>query len=95
MTFSSIARSSSALQEAISDLEMAIHYATPLAIDQPPVAATEEQGRELIAYAHRLSFTTSAPPGFVPGQSPLMHFKPPAPQDFQLRSSVLHQFQSK
>jgi hypothetical protein len=54
-----------------------------------------EQAQELVAYAHRLSFTTSAPPGFIPGQSQLLHFKPPAPQDIQLRSSALHQFQRK
>jgi hypothetical protein len=46
-----------------------------------------------VAYAHRLCYTSFAPPGFVPGQTALQHHRPPAPQDAQLRSSLLHQFQ--
>lgn len=53
------------------------------------------QVQELIGYAHRLSFTTSAPPGFIPGQTPLVLFKPPAPQEGEFRASALHEFQSK
>ncbi len=83
-------------QVAITELQSAIDTAAPLANGRrAPVASTIDQAKELIAYAHRLSFTTSAPPGFIPGQTPLLHFKPPAPQDIQLRSSALHQFQRK
>ena len=46
---------------------------------------------KVLAYAHRLSYSTFAPPGFIPGQTPLRHFKPPAPQELQLRSSLLHE----
>ena len=55
----------------------------------------KQQGRlarRLVTYAHKLSYTTFAPPGFVPGQTPLRNFRPPAPQDWQLRASLLHQF---
>ena len=48
--------------------------------------------RRLVTYAHKLSYTTFAPPGFVAGQTPLRNFRPPAPQDWQLRASLLHQF---
>ncbi|KAH7619347.1 hypothetical protein Ndes2526B_g06317 [Nannochloris sp. 'desiccata'] len=82
------------LQGAITELQTAIDTAAILGnSSRAPVASTVDQAKELVAYAHRLSFTTSAPPGFVPGQTPLLHFKPPAPQDIQLRSSALHQFQ--
>lgn len=55
----------------------------------------KQQGRlarRLVTYAHKLSYTTFAPPGFVAGQTPLRNFRPPAPQDWQLRASLLHQF---
>ena len=83
------------LQDAIIELQAAVDEASALAGPEAVVAANVQQAHEVIAYAHRLSFTTSAPQGFIPGQTPLMHFKPPAPQDIQLRSSALHQFQSK
>lgn len=57
----------------------------------PAVAADPAGVRELISYAHCLSFTTRAPPGFVPGQSQLGQFQPPAPQELQFRSSQLHE----
>ncbi len=51
-----------------------------------------EAARRLVTYAHKLSYTTFAPLGFVAGQTPLRNFRPPAPQDWQLRASLLHQF---
>eukprot|EP00884_Botryococcus_braunii_P012964 jgi/Botrbrau1/21669/Bobra.43_1s0067.2 len=48
-----------------------------------------EYARQIITYAHKLSFTTFAPPGWAPGK-PLGRFRPPAPQDWQLRASQLH-----
>ena len=77
----------------MQQLQSAVDAAKKLAGEEAAVVPDVRQAQELIAYAHRLSFTTSAPPGFVPGQTPLGLFKPPAPQDMQLRSSVLHQFQ--
>ena len=89
--------SSSALpfpQAATEALQAAVDRYTPPEGYRPPVAGGEQFVRDIIAYAHKLSYTTFAPPGFVPGQTALRHFKPPAPQEFQLRSSLLHQFQS-
>jgi len=83
------------MQESIESLQAAVDNAKKLTVTEFPVAADIHQTEELIAYAHRLSFTTSAPPGFVPGNTPLGLFKPPAPQDAQLRSSILHKIQSK
>lgn len=80
-------------QAATEALQAAVDKYSPPDGYVPPVAGGEAYVRDIIAYAHRLSYTTFAPPGFVPGQTQLRHFKPPAPQDFQLRSSLLHQFQ--
>eukprot|EP00890_Picochlorum_soloecismus_P000175 jgi/Picsp_1/1158/NSC_04639-R1_---NA--- len=46
--------------------------------------------QRVLAHSHRLSFTTSAPPGYSPGRSFLHLSKPPAPQPPQLQSSILH-----
>ena len=51
-----------------------------------------ESARRMVTYAHKLSYTTFAPPGFVAGTTNLRNFRPPAPQDWQLRASLLHQF---
>lgn len=48
--------------------------------------------QELVAYAHRISYTTFAPPEFADGQNPLRNALPPAPQDEQMRASQLYLF---
>lgn len=83
------------LQDAAEALQAVVDKYTPPDGYRPPVAGSEQYVRDVITYAHKLSYTTFAPPGFVPGQTALGHFKPPAPQDLQLRSSQLHQFQSE
>ncbi|KAI5062832.1 hypothetical protein GOP47_0021379 [Adiantum capillus-veneris] len=45
---------------------------------------------ELVAYAHRISYTTFAPPEYATGQFPLRGAFPPAPQDEQMRASQLY-----
>lgn len=45
---------------------------------------------ELVAYAHRISYTTFAPPEYASGQVPLRGALPPAPQDEQMRASQLY-----
>lgn len=45
---------------------------------------------ELVAYAHRISYTTFAPPEYATGQFPLRGAFPPAPQDEQMRASLLY-----
>ncbi|GLJ27484.1 hypothetical protein SUGI_0539210 [Cryptomeria japonica] len=47
---------------------------------------------EIISYAHQISYTTFAPPEFASGQAPLRGAIPPAPQEEQMRASLLYQF---
>lgn len=48
--------------------------------------------RDIITYAHKLCYTTFAPPGYQAGVTNLRHFRPPMPQEWQLRASQLHQY---
>ena len=61
----------------------------PACCKVPPGA---EAARRVLTYAHKLSYTTFAPVGFEPGKTPLGNFRPPAPQEWQMRMSQLHQF---
>ncbi|KAI4349208.1 hypothetical protein L6164_009828 [Bauhinia variegata] len=47
---------------------------------------------DILSYAHRISYTTFAPPEFGAGQAPLRGALPPAPQDEQMRASQLYHF---
>ncbi|XVE61763.1 hypothetical protein DITRI_Ditri06bG0066000 [Diplodiscus trichospermus] len=47
---------------------------------------------DILSYAHRISYTTFAPPEFGAGQAPLRGALPPAPQDEQMRASLLYNF---
>ena len=49
---------------------------------------------DILSYAHRISYTTFAPPEFGAGQAPLRGALPPAPQEEQMRSSQLYNFAS-
>jgi hypothetical protein len=51
-----------------------------------------DAARRIVTYSHKLSYTTFAPPGFEPGKTPLGNYRPPAPQEWQMRVSQLHQF---
>ncbi|KAL0736720.1 hypothetical protein Bca4012_012930 [Brassica carinata] len=48
--------------------------------------------KDILAYAHKISYTTFAPPEFGAGQAPLRGALPPAPQDEQMRASQLYAF---
>ncbi|KFK24735.1 hypothetical protein AALP_AA8G017700 [Arabis alpina] len=48
--------------------------------------------KDILAYAHKISYTTFAPPEFGAGQAPLRGALPPAPQDEQMRASHLYTF---
>ncbi|CAN4106747.1 unnamed protein product [Withania somnifera] len=54
--------------------------------------ATQLKLSDILAYAHRISYTTFAPPEFGAGQAPLQGALPPAPQDEQMRASQLYNF---
>ncbi|PSS35010.1 Mediator of RNA polymerase II transcription subunit like [Actinidia chinensis var. chinensis] len=47
---------------------------------------------DILSYAHRISYTTFAPQEFGAGQAPLRGAPPPAPQEEQLRASLLYVF---
>ncbi|KAL2333797.1 hypothetical protein Fmac_015010 [Flemingia macrophylla] len=47
---------------------------------------------DILSYAHRISYTTFAPPEFGAGQAPLRGALPPAPQEEQMRASQLYSF---
>lgn len=47
---------------------------------------------DILSYAHKISYTTFAPPEFGAGQAPLRGALPPAPQEEQLRASQLYNF---
>ncbi|XP_060185368.1 mediator of RNA polymerase II transcription subunit 4-like [Lycium barbarum] len=47
---------------------------------------------DILSYAHRISYTTFAPPEFGSVQAPLRGALPPAPQDEQMRASQLYNF---
>ncbi|CAD7697929.1 unnamed protein product [Ostreobium quekettii] len=53
-----------------------------------------ENVKEIITFAHKLCYTTFAPPGFQSGD-PLHLFRPPAPQEQQFRNSALYSFAEK
>ncbi|KAL1214695.1 Mediator of RNA polymerase II transcription subunit 4 [Cardamine amara subsp. amara] len=48
--------------------------------------------KDILAYAHKISYITFAPPEFGSGQAPLRGALPPAPQDEQMRASQLYTF---
>ncbi|KAJ8562575.1 hypothetical protein K7X08_031027 [Anisodus acutangulus] len=54
--------------------------------------ATQLKLSDILSYAHRISYTTFAPPEFGSGQAPLRGALPPAPQDEQMRASQLYSF---
>ncbi|GAB2226930.1 hypothetical protein Droror1_Dr00008728 [Drosera rotundifolia] len=47
---------------------------------------------DILSYAHKISYTTFAPPEFGAGQAPLRAALPPAPQEEQMRASQLYNF---
>ncbi|KAF3324940.1 mediator of RNA polymerase II transcription subunit 4 [Carex littledalei] len=48
--------------------------------------------QDILAYAHRISYTTFAPPEHGAGLAPLRGALPPAPQDNEMRASQLYNF---
>lgn len=54
--------------------------------------ATHLKLSDVLSYAHKISYTTFAPPEFGAGQGPLRGALPPAPQEEQMRASQLYAF---
>lgn len=88
------------LADLLPRLENAIEQLDACITDQPaslrtaPLDDYAQAARRTLQYAHRLSFTTFAPPGYAPG-APLGLFRPPAPQEHQMCFSALHQLASQ
>ncbi|KAJ7947329.1 Mediator of RNA polymerase II transcription subunit 4 [Quillaja saponaria] len=60
--------------------------------DSLSTTTVSSQLSDILSYAHRISYTTFAPPEFGAGQAPLRGSLPPAPQDEQMRASQLYAF---
>lgn len=60
--------------------------------DSTTTVATHLKLSDILSYAHRISYTTFAPPEFGAGQAPLRGALPPAPQEEQMRASELYNF---
>ncbi|KDP26214.1 hypothetical protein JCGZ_22460 [Jatropha curcas] len=54
--------------------------------------ASQLELSDILSYAHRISYTTFAPPEYGAGQVPLRGALPPAPQEEQMRASQLYAF---
>jgi hypothetical protein len=81
------------LQAACGALQEAIDvHRLPDVPSYCKVESSPEEAAQIIAYAHRLSYTTFAPPAFEHAKTHLQNFRPPAPQEWQMRSSQLHLF---
>lgn len=48
-----------------------------------------------LRYAHKIAYTSFAPLGHDPSSPLPQHFRPPNPQEWQLRASQLHQYQAE
>lgn len=86
------------LQDAIDQLDACITSHPPSLRDPtilpPPQQDLAQAARQTLQFAHRLSYTTFAPPGYIPG-GPLGLFRPPAPQEHQMCFSGLHQLSNE
>ncbi|KAG9146295.1 hypothetical protein Leryth_007987 [Lithospermum erythrorhizon] len=60
--------------------------------DSTTTIATRLKLSDVLSYAHKISYTTFAPPEFGAGQGPLRGALPPAPQEEQMRASQLYAF---
>lgn len=80
------------LQEIATDLQAALKvHSLPAAPPFGGLDPTPETAKRIAIYAHKLSYTTFAPPAVL-GQN---LFRPPAPQDYDFRASQLHQLARK
>ncbi|KAK9811447.1 hypothetical protein WJX72_004005 [[Myrmecia] bisecta] len=88
-----LARFTAQLQGAAHDLQALLDKHTlPDVPDFCKVLPSAQAARNIITYAHKLSYTTFAPPSVAKGAPLPRNFRPPAPQEWQMRASQLHQF---
>lgn len=78
-------------QENAQDLQRLLDkHATPKNAGFGKFIGSAATAKEIITYAHKLCYTTFAPPGYEAGVTVLHNFRPPMPQEWQLRASQLH-----
>lgn len=84
------------LKEAVQVLELLVDdysdYRQPKRLKSGTTAPSTLNLSDILSYAHRISYTTFAPPEFGAGEAPLRGALPPAPQDEQMRASQLYNF---
>lgn len=80
----------SQLQTAIEQLQASISQHSQLL-----TATANPDPRLILNYAHKIAYTSFAPVGHQPGQPLPQNFRPPNPQEWQLRASQLHQYQAE
>lgn len=78
------------LQEVTEQLQTSIAKHSQLTSSQLPLDL-----RAVLQYAHKIAYTSYAPLGHDPSQPLPQNFRPPNPQEWQLRASQLHQFQAE
>lgn len=78
------------LQKVIQKLHNAIDVAREFSTIQCTQGDELQLVNNVLDHSHRTSYTTGAPPGYVPGKSALYLVKPPAPQTAQFQNSILH-----
>ncbi len=76
------------LQEVAEQLQTSI---TKHSLLTSPGASLDPHA--VLKYAHKIAYTSFAPLGHDPSQPLPPNFRPPNPQEWQLRASQLHQFQ--
>ncbi|KAL3159552.1 hypothetical protein ABBQ38_009968 [Trebouxia sp. C0009 RCD-2024] len=78
------------LQGIAEDLQSSISRHSQLVTPAAPLDL-----RAVLKYAHKIAYTSFAPLGHDASQPLPQHFRPPNPQEWQLRASQLHQFQAE
>ncbi|CAH9061400.1 unnamed protein product [Cuscuta europaea] len=100
---SSILSFAQKLKEAVQVLDMLVDdysdYRRPKRAKLPEeedysltTVTTQLKLSDILSYAHRISYSTFAPPEFGAGSGPLRGALPPAPQEEQMRASQLYNF---
>ena len=79
---------SGSLQDIAEQLQASISRHSQLAASTAPLDL-----QAVLKYAHKIAYTSFAPLGHDHTQPLPQHFRPPKPQQWQLRASQLHQFQ--
>ena len=79
------------MQRQVHNLQRLLsRHAVPQMSSAGGIGASAASAKEIITYAHKLCYTTFAPPLYEAGVTQLHNYRPPMPQEWQLRASQLH-----